>query len=161
MPLLILLFILSLPIIELSVLIDIGGEIGAVPTVALCLLTAAVGLSIARQQGIKTFQDMQRAARQGEPVGAGLVHGFFLAVAGVFLLIPGFLTDFFGALLLIPPVRIALGKAGMAHFVVHRGRGTHVHKTIIIDGEYHEESDGSDTATTIEVVTDDTESIKK
>lgn len=161
MPLLILLFILSLPIIELAVLIDIGAEIGAISTVALCLLTAAVGLSIARQQGMKTIQDMQQATQQGKPVGEGLVHGFFLAVAGVFLLIPGFLTDFFGAFLLIPPVRMALGKAGMAHFVVQRGHSSHVHKTVIIDGEYHEESDGDASVTTIEVVEDDTDSAKK
>lgn len=139
MPLLILLLILSLPVVELAILIDIGGEIGALPAVGLCILTAAVGLSIVRMQGMRVFQDMQAATRTGEPVGASLVHGFFLAIAGVFLFIPGFMTDFVGALLLIPPLRLALGRLGMARFVARGNMRSHTQSTIIIDGEYHEE----------------------
>lgn len=135
MPLIILLLILLLPVAELTVLIDVGDEIGAISTVALCLLTAAVGLSLVRLQGIKVFTDAQAAASRGEPVGASLVHGFFLAVAGVMLFIPGFLTDAVGALLLIPPVRLWLGG-----FVLRRmmrgGHGTYSETTIIIDGDF-------------------------
>jgi len=117
MALIILLFIIGIPILELSVLIDVGGEIGAVSTVALCLLTAAIGLSLVRMQGIRVFQDMQRKAQVGEPAGDALIHGFFLLIAGIFLFIPGFITDFFGALLLLPFVRLMLGRAGMAHMM--------------------------------------------
>lgn len=143
MPLIILLLILSLPIVELAILIDIGAEIGALSTVGLCLLTAAVGLSIVRHQGMKVFQDMQAATRKGDTIGASLVHGFFLAIAGVFLFIPGFMTDFVGALLLIPPIRLGLGKLGMAQFVVQRG-SKRPHQTIIIEGEYWEETRSQD-----------------
>ena len=107
MPLLILLLILAIPVVELSILIDIGGEIGALPTVALCLLTAGVGLTLVRQQGISTLRNIQS---EGQRIGTGLVHGFFLALAGVFLLIPGFMTDIIGGLLLIPPLRLWLGR---------------------------------------------------
>ncbi|NVJ99303.1 MAG: FxsA family protein [Alphaproteobacteria bacterium] len=144
MPLIILLLILSLPVVELAILIDIGGEIGALSTVGLCLLTAAVGLSIVRMQGMRVFQDMQSATRQGDAIGASLVHGFFLAIAGIFLFIPGFLTDFVGALLLIPPLRLGLGKLGMAQFVVRRGAGSHTRSSVIIEGEYWEENTRSD-----------------
>ncbi|MFC4346697.1 FxsA family protein [Kordiimonas lipolytica] len=145
MPLIIFLLILALPVAELAILIDIGEEIGALSTVALCILTAAVGLSIVKRQGIRVFQEMQAASRDGGALGASLVHGFFLAIAGVFLFIPGFMTDFVGALLLIPPVRLALGKLGMAQFVVRRGQAR-PHETIIIEGEYWEERTEEDAA---------------
>ncbi len=143
MPLIIFLLILALPVVELTILIDIGGEIGALPTVALCILTAAVGLSLVKRQGMRVFQDMQAASRDGGALAASLVHGFFLAIAGVFLFIPGFMTDFVGALLLIPPVRLGLGKLGLAQFVVHRGQAR-PHETIIIEGEYWEERSEED-----------------
>jgi len=123
MALIIFLLIIGIPVLELSVLIDVGGEIGALSTVALCLVTAAVGLSLVRMQGMRIFLDMQEKARAGEPVGENLIHGFFLLIAGVFLFIPGFITDFFGALLLLPFVRLLLGRAGMAHLVVRTNMG--------------------------------------
>lgn len=118
MALIIFALIIGIPILELSVLIDVGGEIGALSTVALCLLTAAIGLSLVRMQGMRVFQDMQARTAAGEPVGESLIHGFFLLIAGVFLFIPGFVTDFFGALLLLPFIRLILGRAGLAHMVV-------------------------------------------
>jgi len=150
MAVIIFLLIIAIPVVELSILIDVGAEIGAISTVALCLLTAAVGLSLVRMQGVRIFRDMQLKAQAGEPVGDNLIHGFFLLVAGVFLFIPGFITDFFGALLLLPFVRLMLGRAGMAHMVVRSsmhstsfhsdsfGGTDSKHKAdgVTIDGEY-------------------------
>jgi len=150
------LLILGIPILELSVLIDVGGEIGALTTVMLCLATAAVGLTLVRMQGMRIFLDLQAKAQAGEPVGENLIHGFFLLISGVFLFIPGFITDFFGALLLLPFMRLLLGKAGLAHMVVRsHTRGTTFHSrrhetrhngdtqteqtSIIIDGEFSAE----------------------
>jgi len=132
------LLIIGLPVLELSVLIDVGDEIGAFNTVLMCLLTAAVGLSLVRMQGLKVFQDMQQQSRVGDPIGDTLVHGFFLLIAGVCLFIPGFVTDAFGALLLIPFVRLALGRAGMAHMVVktYRSHRPGTEDDVIIEGEY-------------------------
>jgi len=149
MALIIFLLIIGIPILELSVLIDVGGEIGALSTVALCLLTAAVGLSLVRMQGIRVFQDMQQQTNAGKPVGENLIHGFFLLISGVFLFIPGFVTDFFGAILLLPFVRLMLGRAGLAHMVVrsnisegtfrHQHRSDHTENTksnVTIEGEF-------------------------
>lgn len=136
MAFIILALLIGLPILELSVLIDVGGEIGAINTVLLCLLTAAIGLSLVRLQGLAVLRNMQNATQSGAPVGESLLHGFFLLVAGAFLLVPGFVTDAVGALLLIPPVRVLLGKAGLAHMMV-RKRGQK-HTTTIIEGEFYE-----------------------
>lgn len=162
MALIIFLLILGIPILELSVLIDVGGEIGALTTVMLCLVTAAVGLSLVKMQGMRIFHDMQTKAQAGEPVGENLIHGFFLLISGVFLFIPGFITDFFGALLLLPFIRLLLGKAGLAHMVVRsHTRGATFHSRrheasnngdtqteqtgIIIDGEFSAEDESKHT----------------
>lgn len=155
MALIILLFVISIPVIELSVLIDVGGEIGAFSTVLLCLLTAAIGLSIVRLQGMQVFANMQNAARDGQAVGENLIHGFFLLIAGLFLLIPGFVTDTLGGLLLIPPLRVWLGKAGLAHMVVRthsQNRSSSQDSTI--DGEFWEERE-EHTTTRVHIISQD------
>ncbi|WP_025897542.1 FxsA family protein [Kordiimonas gwangyangensis] len=130
MPLLILLLILAIPVVELSILIDVGGEIGALQTVLLCLLTAAVGLSIVRAQGLSTLRNLQ-----GQRIGTQIVHAGFLALAGFFLLIPGFMTDFLGALLLIPPLRLWLGR-GITRWMMTNRSDTIRRNNIIIEGEF-------------------------
>ncbi|PCI60557.1 MAG: hypothetical protein COB37_09440 [Kordiimonadales bacterium] len=142
--------LIGIPAAELYVLIGVGSEIGAFSTLMLCLLSAAIGLSLVRMQGVRVFQNMQAATQTGEPVGENLIHGFFLLLAGVCLFIPGFLTDFVGALLLVPFVRVILGKAGLARIVVkanfqtasgndgggpHNGPGMHS-GGVTIDGEF-------------------------
>lgn len=134
-----LILLIGLPVAELTVLIDVGDEIGALSTVGLCILTAVVGLGLVRHQGIGLMMDMQRAAADGRPVGAALVHGAFLLIAGFCLMIPGFLTDGLGFLLLIPPVRSALIKAGAAGLMVRPRGGSS--RVIIIEGEVVSESD--------------------
>lgn len=109
MPIIIVLLFIGIPMFELSVLIDVGTEIGVFGVVALTILTAAIGLSLVRHQGLKVMRDMQEATRSGQPAGAALVHGFFIAVAGILLFLPGFVTDAIGALFLVPPIRSLLG----------------------------------------------------
>ncbi len=140
-----LLIFVGVPLIELSVLIEVGSDIGAFSTILLCLLTAAVGLSLIRMQGLKVVADLQNASQDGQPLVEPLVHGFFLLIAGVCLFFPGFITDAIGGLLLIPPVRLALGRAGLAgaaargskkfYYSHHSGGGK---PTIIIDGDFTE-----------------------
>ncbi|WP_374763158.1 FxsA family protein [Yunchengibacter salinarum] len=111
MALFILLLLILLPVAELAVLIDVGKVVGSLGAVGLCLLTAAVGLSLVKMQGTRVLAEMREQANRGEPVGAKLVHAFFLVLAGIALLIPGFITDAVGALLLLPPLRLMLGRA--------------------------------------------------
>jgi UPF0716 protein FxsA len=98
------LFIL-VPLLELWLLIEVGSGIGGLPTIALCLLTAALGGFLIRWQGMSTLIDAQKRMAQGEaPVDHGF-HGLMIAFSGVLLFTPGFITDSVGFLLLVPPIR--------------------------------------------------------
>lgn len=160
-----LLLFIGVPLLELTLLIEIGSGIGALATVALCLLTAAIGLSLIRMQGLKVIADLQQASASGEPPVAPLVHGFFLLIAGACLFFPGFMTDAVGALLLVPPVRLALGRVGLAsaaargsHRFYHSRQDGHGRSTtIIVEGEYSEADDAPEQpkVTIIEPANDD------
>jgi len=98
------LFIL-IPLLELWVLIEVGSGIGGLSTIALCLLTAALGGFLIRYQGLSTLVDAQKRMAHGEaPVDHGL-HGLMIAFSGILLFTPGFITDSIGFLLLFPPFR--------------------------------------------------------
>ena len=99
-----LVFIL-VPAIELSVLISVGDVFGALNTVALVFLTAIVGVSLVRSQGLSTLMSVQSKLERGEAPGKEIVEGMMLAAAGLLLLFPGFVTDFIGLLLLTPFTR--------------------------------------------------------
>ena len=100
-----LLLFIAIPLAELYVLIEVGHDIGGIATIALCLLTAALGGWLIRIQGLSTLVDAQHRMARGElPAEHGL-HGVMLAMAGLMLFLPGFITDTIGFLLLIPPLR--------------------------------------------------------
>ncbi|MDQ7001342.1 MAG: FxsA family protein [Ghiorsea sp.] len=98
-----LLFVLF-PLLELYVLIEVGSGIGGLTTIALCLLTAAIGGLLIRIQGIQTLLKARQSMRQHELAEQGM-HGVMLVIAGVMLFIPGFISDSLGFLLLIPVIR--------------------------------------------------------
>lgn len=104
MPLLILLFI-GLPLIELYVLIQVGSEIGALSTILLLILTAVVGIWIVRYQGFGVLMRVRDLLDRGEVPAIELLDGALILVAGLCLILPGFVTDSLGFLLLIPPLR--------------------------------------------------------
>ncbi len=103
------LFIL-LPLGELYLLIEVGSGIGGLSTIALCLLTAALGGALVRHQGMQTFVQAKELMEQGQPPAEQMLHGMMIALSGVMLFIPGFITDVIGFLLLIPMVRNLLGR---------------------------------------------------
>ena len=94
------------PVIELNVLISVGESLGSWTTVGLVFFTAIVGVSLVRSQGISTLMQVQEKLAKGEAPGQEIVEGMMLAVAGLLLLIPGFVTDFIGLVLLTPFTRI-------------------------------------------------------
>ncbi|MDQ6999412.1 MAG: FxsA family protein [Mariprofundus sp.] len=99
------LLFISVPLLELWLLIEVGSGIGGLSTIALCLFTAALGGLLIRWQGMSTLIDAQKRMARGEaPVDHGL-HGLMIAFAGVLLFTPGFITDSVGFLLLFPPFR--------------------------------------------------------
>jgi UPF0716 protein FxsA len=108
MSLLLLVFFILLPIVEITLLIDIGGNIGAGATILLILTTAMVGMVLVRYQGFSILRDAQSQISKGQPPAKALAHGILVLFAGLMLIIPGFFTDGVGFLLLLPPVRSLL-----------------------------------------------------
>ena len=94
-----------LPILEMYILIEVGGFIGALNTIGLVLLTALLGLILLRQQGFRTLLNARNKLMQAELPTEELVTGIFLAVGGALLLTPGFVTDFIGFMCLLPFTR--------------------------------------------------------
>ncbi|WP_297527734.1 FxsA family protein [Thiohalobacter sp.] len=100
-----LLVFLTVPLIEIYLLIKVGGVIGAWPTVLLVVLTAVVGAFLIRLQGLATLQRVQLAMMRGEVPALEMLEGAVLVICGALLLTPGFFTDTLGFLLLIPALR--------------------------------------------------------
>jgi len=99
------LLFITVPLMELWLLIKVGSGIGGLSTIALCLFTAALGGLLIRWQGMTTLLDAQKRMLQGEaPIDHG-IHGLMIAFSGVLLFTPGFITDSIGFLLLFPPFR--------------------------------------------------------
>ena len=96
---------LGIPAIEIFLLIKIGGKIGALNTITLVFLTAIIGIYYARLQGIQTLRSGVTSLYQNKAPIYEIISGASIAVAALLLIIPGFLTDFIGFLLLIPFTR--------------------------------------------------------
>ena len=96
---------IGIPAIEIFLLIKVGGYIGALNTVALIFLTAIIGIYFAKLQGIQTLKEGMINLYQNKVPIYEMVSGASIALAALFLIIPGFFTDFFGFLLLVPFTR--------------------------------------------------------
>ncbi len=104
------LFVLFLivPILDLALLVAVGERVGFWPTLAVVVLTAAVGSWLAKREGLAAWQRVQRKMASGGIPGPELIDGLLILVAGTLLLTPGFLTDLAGLLGLLPPTRSAV-----------------------------------------------------
>ncbi len=100
-----LLLFIGIPLLEIYLLIEVGGVIGAFPTVLMVVFTAVLGVSMIRVQGFSTLQKAQTAMNRGELPATEMFEGVMLLFAAICLLMPGFFTDTIGFLLLIPPLR--------------------------------------------------------
>lgn len=99
-----------LPAFELALLIKIGGHIGVGNTLLVIILTGILGAYLARLQGFLILQKIQNQLNQGIMPNAQLIDGLLILVGGIVLLTPGFITDTFGFLLLIPWTRLLIKK---------------------------------------------------
>jgi UPF0716 protein FxsA len=99
-----LLFII-LPILDLTLLVKLGGSIGFWPTVVMVLLTGAAGAALARAEGLRVLGLVRREMAAGRIPGTALLDGVAILAGGLLLLTPGFITDVMGLLLLLPPSR--------------------------------------------------------
>jgi UPF0716 protein FxsA len=96
------------PLLEIFAFIKVGSAIGALPTLALIVLTAVVGALLVRWQGLNVAMDARQSMARDELPVAAVVHGVLLLFAGLLLLTPGFVTDTAGFLLLVPGLRSLL-----------------------------------------------------
>ena len=96
---------IGLPALEIFLLIKIGGQVGALNTVALIFLTAIIGIYFAKLQGIQTLKSGMVNLYQNKIPVYEIMSGASIAIAALLLIIPGFFTDTIGFLLLIPFTR--------------------------------------------------------
>jgi len=113
------LLFLVVPIVELAIIIQVGSYLGVWPTIGLLIAISVGGAWLVKWQGISTLRRVQAELAAGRVPTRQLVDGALIILAGALMLTPGFLTDVFGILLLIPPTRIAVRSAVMRRF---RGR---------------------------------------
>jgi UPF0716 protein FxsA len=101
---LILVFVVG-PLVELAVFVQVGQWIGYPEAILLLLLISIVGIVVVRYQGLGTYRRVRGQIRAGIVPAADLVNGLIILVAGLLLILPGFVTSIVGLLLLLPPVR--------------------------------------------------------
>lgn len=114
MKFLLFLVFVAVPLAEVAVLIKVGQVIGVVPTVALVVLTAVIGVALLKRQGLAALARAQNAMDAGQLPIDPVIDGVCLLVAGAFLLTPGLITDTAGFLLLVPPLRHGLARWAFA-----------------------------------------------
>ena len=133
----VLLFIIGIPLIEIYLMIKIGGTIGAFNTIFLIFFTAVTGVYFARLEGLNTIRSgFGQLIRNEIPVHE-IISGAAIAFAAFLLIIPGFLTDLFGFLLLIPITRKILLKNIFYKFKKNEKNQN------IIEGDITEEKDNN------------------
>jgi UPF0716 protein FxsA len=99
------LLLIIMPIIELMVLLKVGRLLGVLPTIALLLFMAVAGIYILKQQGFSTLTRAQQRMQSGEVPARELMEGFMLALGGVLLVLPGFVSDVIAFVFLLPFTR--------------------------------------------------------
>lgn len=143
------LFFLVVPLLEIYLLIKVGGIIGAGPTVFMVVFTAVLGAFLIRLQGISTMNRVRNMLMRGEIPAIEVMEGGVLLICGALLLTPGFFTDTLGFLGLIPPLRRRLILAFIRHQFPGGGQGPFVgpgtstppRSSRTIEGEYWKDED--------------------
>lgn len=145
--LLFLLLFAAIPLLELYFLIQVGSEIGAIPTIFLTVFTAVLGGLMVRLQGFSTALKVREAMDRDEVPAIEMIEGAMLLLAGFLLLLPGFITDAVGFLLLVPQVRRALivwylrRAGGIATAATTRREHHRGSEHRVIEGEFKREDD--------------------
>jgi UPF0716 protein FxsA len=141
-----LLFFLLVPLVEIYLLIQMGGVIGALPTVFLVVFTAVLGAALVRFQGFSTLQRLQATLGRGGVPAVEMMEGVILLVSAVLLLTPGFVTDAIGFAGLVPVLRRTLAKKVLTSLMQRPGGfgppppdGPRTRHTI--EGEFRREDD--------------------
>ena len=135
----ILLSIILVPIIEIYLLIKIGSQIGAMTTILLIFTTAIVGIYYAKYEGLNTLKSGFSQITKNETPTYEVISGAVIAFAALLLIIPGFLTDVIGFLLIFPISRKIFLSLFAKKFVKNENK-----KNNFIDGEFEDIEDDND-----------------
>jgi len=104
------LIFVAVPIAEIYALIKVGGWLGVFPTLALLLLVSALGAFLVKREGLRVFRRLQEQVAAGNMPSNEILDGVCLLLAGALLMVPGFVTDALGLILLLPPSRSLLRR---------------------------------------------------
>lgn len=117
MPFLLLLIVfVVVPILEIYVIIQVGQAIGALWTIVLLIADSILGSMLMRSQGRAAWRRFQAALAEGRVPGREVIDGVLVIFGGAFLLTPGFCSDVFGLLLLLPPTRAVIRRVIVRRF---------------------------------------------
>ena len=100
-----LLSIILIPAVEIYLFIKIGAKIGALTTVFLIFITAFIGIYYAKAEGLNTLNQGLKKMVKNQIPAYEMISGALIGIGAIFLIIPGFATDFFGFLIIFPPTR--------------------------------------------------------
>ena len=129
----VLITIILIPIIEIYLFIEIGGQIGAFNTISLIFITAIIGVIYARYEGLNTFRSGFSQLIKNEAPIYEIISGAAIAFAALLLIVPGFATDLFGFLLIFPLTRkLIFGK------IVNKFKNETKIKKPYIEGEFED-----------------------
>ena len=122
------------PIVEIYLLIKIGSQIGAIFTIFLILTTAIVGIYYAKYEGLNTLRSGFFQISKNQTPAFEVISGAAIAFGAILLIIPGFMTDFFGFLLILPiSRRIIFNK-----LIINFSKNKKTEKNNFIDGEFED-----------------------
>jgi len=119
MPLILFLLFIALPILEIYVIIQVGQQIGALPTLLLLVADALIGAWLVKREGRRAWDALSEAIQAGQAPGRQLADAALVLVGGTLLLTPGFVTDIFGFFFVLPFTRPVARRVLMA-FVARR-----------------------------------------
>ena len=105
MPIFLVILFIALPIAELYLIIQLGGAIGVLPTIGILILDSFLGVALLRSQGRNVWARFNQTMAEGRLPAREVFDGAMVILGGALLLTPGFITDVFGLILLIPPTR--------------------------------------------------------
>ena len=129
----VLIAIILVPVIEIYLFIKIGSQIGAFNTISLIFITAIIGIIYARYEGLNTLKSGFTQLIKNELPAYEIISGAIIAFAAMLLIIPGFMTDIIGFLLIFPLTRKLILKNLSSKFKVKTKRDEN-----FIDGEYED-----------------------
>ena len=135
----IILAIIVIPVLEIYLLIKIGSQIGAITTILLIFTTAIIGIYYAKYEGLNTLRSGFSQLSRNETPAYEVISGAAIAFAAILLIIPGFLTDLLGFLLIFPITR----KIIFSNFT-KKFKSKKTVKNNFIDGEFEDIEDDND-----------------